>query len=95
VLSSWLFLVSGGSVVAFTIYLVLLRDWGPSKTGLYAFVSPVVAVLVGIVVYGEPFGRYEVVGSGIMLASAALAMQKRPTAAKEISPPATRASLAR
>ncbi|GMR24676.1 MAG: DMT family transporter [Acidobacteriota bacterium] len=76
VVGSWLFLVLGGSVIAFTLYLRLLRDWGPTRAGLYAFVSPIIAVVLGVFVFDEPFGAYEIVGSTIMLAAAALAMQR-------------------
>ena len=73
VLASWLFLVLGGSLAAFTIYLKLLRDWGPSQAGLYAFVSPLIAVAVGMAVFGEPFGTNEALGSAVMLGAVALA----------------------
>lgn len=76
VIASWLFLVLGGSVAAFSIYLSLLRDWGPSRAGLYAFVSPVVAVVVGVAVLGEAFGAFETTGSAIMLGAAALALSE-------------------
>jgi drug/metabolite transporter (DMT)-like permease len=77
VFASWLFLVLGGSVIAFTIYLGLLRDWEPSRAGLYAFVSPVIAVAVGVGVFGESFGLFETTGSLIMLGAAALVLSPR------------------
>ncbi len=73
VLAGWLFLVLGGAVVGHTIYLSLIRDWGPSRAGLYAFVSPLIAVALGIVVFAEPFGPFEIIGSMTMLSAAALA----------------------
>ncbi len=73
VLASWLFLVLGGSLAAFTIYLKLLRDWGPSQAGLYAFVSPLIAVALGVAVFDETFGPYEIAGSAIMLSAVGLA----------------------
>lgn len=76
VLLSWLFLVLGGSVAAFTIYLGLLRDWGPSRAGLYAFVSPVVALALGVALFDEQLGAYELAGSVIMLFAAGLAMRR-------------------
>jgi len=76
IVGSWLFLVLGGSIVAFTLYLRLLRDWGPTRAGLYAFVSPIIAVVLGVFVFDEAFGAYEMVGSTIMLAAAALAMRR-------------------
>ena len=61
-------------MIAFTIYLGLLPDWEPSRAGLYAFVSPVIAVAVGVGVFEEPFGVFETAGSLIMLGAAALAL---------------------
>jgi drug/metabolite transporter (DMT)-like permease len=73
VLASWLFLVLGGSLAAFTIYLKLLRDWGPSQAGLYTFVSPLIAVAVGMAVFDEAFGPSEAMASAVMLGAVALA----------------------
>jgi len=75
------FLVIGGSLVGFTLYVRLLRDWGAFRAGLYAFVSPVIAVVAGILVLGEPFGWNEALGGLIMFAAAALAVSAgRPAA---------------
>jgi drug/metabolite transporter (DMT)-like permease len=67
--ASWLFLVVFGSLGAFTIYLRLVRDWGTAKAGMYAFVSPVIAVLVGIALSGETARASDVLGMGLMLAA--------------------------
>jgi drug/metabolite transporter (DMT)-like permease len=66
-------LVLGGSLGAFSIYLWLVRDWGAFRAGLYAFVSPVVAVAVGVAVAQEPFGWPEACGMILMLAATTLA----------------------
>ena len=64
----------GGSLGAFSIYLWLVRDWGAFRAGLYAFVSPVVAVAVGVAVAQEPFGWPEACGMVLMLAATTLAI---------------------
>ena len=74
VLASFLFLVVAGGAIAFAIYMRLIRDWGPTRAGLYAFVSPIVAVILGVVVLDESFGPFELVGSAIMLGAAALSI---------------------
>ena len=81
---SWLYLAIGGMVIGFSMYAKLLRDWGPSRAGLYAFVSPVVAVGLGVVVLGETFGVYEIVGGAIMFGAAALVI--KPPRLKEVTP---------
>jgi drug/metabolite transporter (DMT)-like permease len=74
---AWLYLLLAGSLMASIIYFVLVRDWGASRTGTYAFVSPVVAVAIGSGLFGERLGASDVVGMGLMLLAAGLVL-KRP-----------------
>jgi drug/metabolite transporter (DMT)-like permease len=71
----WLFLVIFGSLIGYSIYMRLLRDIGASRAGTFAFVSPVIAVVLGTVVYGESVGITDVAGMIVMLFAAYLAMQ--------------------
>jgi drug/metabolite transporter (DMT)-like permease len=50
------YLVVFGSIVAFSAYGFLLRTTPPAVVATYAFVNPVVAVLLGWAVAGEPLG---------------------------------------
>ena len=74
---SWAYLVLFGSVGGFTIYLLLIRDWGPSRAGAYAFVSPVIAVVLGVAVFNEKVGLAEAAGMVLMLSAAFLALRGR------------------
>lgn len=74
VIASWLFLMLFGSLAAFTIYLRLVRDWGAAKAGMYAFVSPAIAVAIGSGFFGERFGASELAGMAVMLAATWLAL---------------------
>jgi len=65
-----------GTIVGFSIYLVLLRDWGTARAGLYAFVSPVVALGAGALLFGESVGTAEMAGSALLIVAAAVAMLK-------------------
>lgn len=76
VLASLAFLVFCASLVAFTVYLKLLRDWGPYQAGTYAFVSPIIAVAVGMAWAGERYSVFELVGAILMLV--AVGMSLRP-----------------
>jgi drug/metabolite transporter (DMT)-like permease len=78
-LPAFAFLVLAGSLAGFTIYVRLLRDWGAFRTGLYAFVSPVIAVGVGAVALSERFGWAEGLGAVLMFGAAAIAL-RRPAA---------------
>lgn len=76
-LASLLFLVVCGTFVAYTIYLRLVRDWGAPQAGLYAFTSPVIALLLGAAVFGEPLGVREALGAAVMLAAAVFVLRDR------------------
>lgn len=68
----WAYLVSFGSLVGFTAYAYLLRETTPAKATTYAYVNPVVAVLLGWAFAGEPITVRTVIAAGIILASVAM-----------------------
>jgi len=76
-LLSWLFLVIAGSAIALTLYLELLRRWGPTRSSLYAFVSPIVALVSGAIVLGERLEWIQVVGTVLLISAAALVLGRR------------------
>ncbi len=77
----WLYLVGPAATGATLMYYLLVRDWGAAKAGTYAFVSPVIAVIAGMVLLGEHIGVSEAVGMATMLAGAALALRPEPAPA--------------
>lgn len=72
--AGWLFLVLFGSLIGYTLYMRLLRDIGASRAGSYAFVSPVVAVVLGVLVFGETIKPLDIPAIILMLAGAYMAM---------------------
>jgi len=87
--AAWLYLLVPGSLMATTIYFLLVRDWGASRTGTYAFVSPVIAVVLGCALFGERVDWGDAAGMVLMLAAAGLALRPgtlRPRA-EPVSPP--------
>jgi drug/metabolite transporter (DMT)-like permease len=83
-LESWLglaYLVAVGSLLGFTAYMWLLRAAPTSLVGTYAYVNPVVAVMLGAIVLDEPIGWRTLVGGGIILASVALIVRAPKPAA--------------
>jgi drug/metabolite transporter (DMT)-like permease len=77
-LAGVLFLVICGTFIAYTIFLRLMRDWGASRAGLYSFVSPVVALVLGAIVFGEPLTWREMTGAAVMLVAAWIAVARQP-----------------
>ncbi|MFT4130826.1 DMT family transporter [Labrys sp. (in: a-proteobacteria)] len=72
--AGWLFLVLFGSLIGYTIYMTLLREIGATRAGTYAFVSPIIAVLLGMICFGEQVRLLDLLGMAVMLAGAGLAM---------------------
>src|SRR6516164_901228 len=69
---AWLalaYLIVLGSIVAFTAYVWLLHYESPTRVGTYAYVNPVVAVLVGYFLGGEALGPRMIVGTVLVLVS--------------------------
>lgn len=68
----WLYLVTFGSLVGFTAYVYLLNAVSPAKASTYAYVNPVVAVILGWVIAHEPVTRSMIVGAAIILGAVAM-----------------------
>jgi drug/metabolite transporter (DMT)-like permease len=71
-LKAWLslaYLIVAGSIVAFTAYVWLIHHESPTRVGTYAYVNPVVAVVLGYLVGGESIGVRTIVGSVCVLVS--------------------------
>ncbi len=64
-----LYLIVAGSIVAFTAYTWLIHHESPTRVGTYAYVNPVVAVLVGHFLGGETIGARTAFGTLLVLVS--------------------------
>ncbi len=81
------YLITFGSLVAFRAYGFLLRTTRPATATSYAYVNPVVAVLLGVAFAGESLRPAALVGAAVILASlVALSYGKRRKAAPEVAP---------
>ena len=61
-----------GSVVAFSAFAYLAKTWSPTRMSTYAYLNPLVAVLLGSVFLHETFDLRMVLGMAVILASVAL-----------------------
>jgi drug/metabolite transporter (DMT)-like permease len=69
---AWLalvYLIVAGSIVGFTAYVWLIHHESPTRVGTYAYVNPVVAVLIGYFLGGEALGARTVLGTALVLVS--------------------------
>ncbi|MBC3421109.1 MULTISPECIES: drug/metabolite exporter YedA [unclassified Pseudomonas] len=66
------YLIFFGSIVAFSSYMYLLKHVRPAAATSYAYVNPVVAVLLGIVFAGEQIGAEECLAMGVIVGAVVL-----------------------
>jgi drug/metabolite transporter (DMT)-like permease len=66
---SLLYLIVAGSIIGFTAYVWLIHHESPTKVGTYAYVNPVVAVVLGYFLGGESLGLRTILGTLCVLIS--------------------------
>ena len=65
----WLYLTVMGTIVTFAAYIWLLKRVPPKRVATYAFVNPVVAVILGWAVLGEKLSGSILLGAALVVAS--------------------------
>jgi len=86
---AWLalgYLIVAGSIVAFTAYVWLIHHESPTKVGTYAYVNPVVAVLLGYFFGGEALGPRTLAGTVCVLVSVVVITTARGARMKSVAP---------
>ncbi len=79
-LRGWLsiaYLTIFGSIVAFSAYSWLLRVASPTRISTYAYVNPIVAMLLGWAVAGEEMSARVLIAAAIVLAGVALITRRK------------------
>jgi drug/metabolite transporter (DMT)-like permease len=69
-LNGWLaisYLVIVGSVLTFIAYVYMLQRLPTSQGSIYAYINPVVAVLLGAVLFHEKLNMYVAVGGAVTI----------------------------
>lgn len=77
---SWVavgYLIVCGSLIGFTAYSWLLKNAPPSKVATYAYVNPVVAVLLGWGIAGESLTTQMLIGAAIVVVSVAMVTKQK------------------
>jgi len=81
---SWGYLVIFGSIIGYTAYVYLLGVVSAAKASTYAYVNPIIAVLLGWAFANEPIGLRTIVAAAVILGGVAII-----TVAQTSSGPAT------
>jgi drug/metabolite transporter (DMT)-like permease/GNAT superfamily N-acetyltransferase len=74
--AGFVWLVTAGSLVAFTAYVWLLKNAPISKVSTYAYVNPVVAIFLGWALLSEKITSTVVIGAALIIASVALVVSR-------------------
>jgi drug/metabolite transporter (DMT)-like permease len=81
-LIAFVYLVLIGAVVGYTAYIWLLRHCDPAKVATYAYVNPIVAVLLGTFFAGEKVTMRTLIAGCLIIGSVALVITAQQFKAK-------------
>jgi drug/metabolite transporter (DMT)-like permease len=68
-LASFIYLIVIGAVVGYTAYIWLLRHCDPAKVATYAYVNPIVAVVLGASFAGETLSMRVLIAGALIIGS--------------------------
>ena len=85
--AAWAYLTIFGSLAAFSAYVFLMQNTAPAKASTYAFVNPVVAVLLGWGIAGEPIDVRSGVAIAIIVGAVMLITFGQPAAKPQVQEP--------
>jgi drug/metabolite transporter (DMT)-like permease len=71
-IAAFCYLIVVGSLIGFSAYTYALKHLPLSTVSLYAYINPVIAVVLGTIVLGEPITLRLVVASAVVLGGTAL-----------------------
>lgn len=81
------YLIAFGSLVGFTCYVWLLKVSTPAKAATYAYVNPIVAVVLGWALVDEPLNWRVGLAAGLVVGAVALVTTTRAGARREPEEP--------
>ncbi|MFA5943607.1 MAG: EamA family transporter [Candidatus Thermoplasmatota archaeon] len=85
-LGAWAYLVVFGSIIAFSAYSWLLTVRPSAMVSTYAFVNPVVAVVLGALFLDEPVGPRSLVAGALIVSAVALVIYAKARASRAAPP---------
>ena len=83
-IGSFAYLVIIGALVGYTAYIFLLRHCEPSKVATYAYVNPIVAVILGAIFAEETLSARAVLAAALIIGSVALVITVQQSKAKPV-----------
>jgi drug/metabolite transporter (DMT)-like permease len=88
-LKSWLawgYLIVFGALIGFTAYIWLLKHTTLARASTYAYVNPMVAVVLGWLLAAEPMNGRVLAAAGVIVASVVIVVRShKSSVASEVS----------
>jgi drug/metabolite transporter (DMT)-like permease len=72
---AWIYLIFIGSILGYGAYIWLITHVSLSLASTYAYVNPLVAVLLGVLILSEPFNLLILIGGSVVILGVALVLQ--------------------
>ncbi len=69
-----LYLMVIGTILAYSLYIWLLRHWDPAKVATYALINPLVALILGNALAGEPITTTIIASAALVIAAVAMVL---------------------
>ena len=85
-LGAFVYLVLIGAIVGYTAYFWLLRNCDPPKVATYAYVNPIVAVLLGALFAHETVTLRTLIAAALIIGSVALIITVQQMKSKTMLP---------
>jgi len=83
---AWIYLVLIGAIIGFTAYIYLLRHCAPAKLATYAYVNPIVAVILGALFAGEHLASRTILAAALIIGSVAIVITTQQLRPKSMPP---------
>jgi len=83
---AWIYLVLIGAIIGFTAYIYLLRHCDPAKVATYAYVNPIVAVILGALFAGEHLASRTILAAALIIGSVAIVITTQQLRPKSMPP---------
>jgi drug/metabolite transporter (DMT)-like permease len=84
-IAAFVYLVLIGALIGYTAYFFLLRHCEPAKVATYAYVNPIVAIILGRLFLHEPLTIRTLVGAGLIIGSVAIVITGQQFRARKIT----------
>ncbi len=84
---AFVYLVLIGALIGFTAYLWLVRKVPPALATTYAFVNPIIAIMLGAAILAEPVTDRTLLAAIVIIVAVAIITQARSKAVPRAPPP--------